>query len=145
MGSVAGTKKIERAITSALSVKSAQWRKEQMAAPEIAARAKLYPIDQVLEVAAQITGVPADVLRGPTRSRNVAWPRHFAVVLLHHARRDLSYPQLGKIFGGRDHSSVKHALDRQRLRRLYPECESWYADPRAVAILAGTEYSGVEQ
>lgn len=141
MGSTGGTKKIERAIAFALSAKSVQWRNERLESSAVAARVARYPIDHVLEVASQITGVPLDCLLGPTRSRRVSWPRHFAVVLLHCARRDLSYPKIGKVFGGRDHTSIMHALQRQLKRRLYPECAVWYADPRAVAIVAGTEYS----
>ncbi len=141
MGSTGGTKKIERAITLALSAKSAQWRGEQLESSAIAARVARYPIDHVLEVASQITGIPVDALLGPTRVRQFSWPRHFAMVLLHCARRDLSYPKIGKVFGGRDHTSIMHALKRQLERRLSPRCAGWYADPRAVAILAGTEYS----
>jgi hypothetical protein len=141
MGSAGGTKKIERAIASALSAKSAQWRNEQLESSAVAARVARYPIDHVLEVASQITDVPLDALLGPTRVRRAAWPRHFAITLLHCARRDLSYPKIGKVFGNRDHTTVMHALKRQLERRQYPQCVPWYADPRAVEIFKGSEFS----
>lgn len=150
MGSAAGQKKLERAITSAFSDEMTRWRNKWLASPEIADRVSRYSVDQVLEIAAQITGVPSDAMRGPTRVRSHAWPRHFAMTLLHCARRDLSYPVIGKIFGGRDHSTIKHALNKMLERRLYPECAAWFADQRAVEIFKGSEYaaemkSGAEQ
>jgi hypothetical protein len=134
-------KKIEKAVTSALTQQATRWRNRLLRMQEVSESAERYSIDAVLEVAAQITNTPVDVLQGPTRARKVAWPRHFAIVLLHIARRDLSYPQLGKVFGGRDHTTVMHALNRSLVRCRYPECARWYADPRAAEILRGSEYA----
>jgi hypothetical protein len=141
MGSAGGKKKIERAISLALTAKSKEWRNERLESSAVAARVARYPIDNVLEIASQITDVPLDALLGPTRTRKLSWARHFAMVLLHCARRDLSYPKIGKVFGNRDHTTVVHALSRQSVRRQYPECAPWYADPRAVAIVEGTEFA----
>lgn len=138
----AGVKKIvERAVTTALSEEALRWRNRRLALQSVSAAAAKYTIDQLLEIAAQITGVTVDELRAPSRRRRVAWPRHFAMALLHVARRDLSTTQIGKIFGQRDHTTVLHALQAQMLRRTYPDCERWYADPRAVEIFKGTEFS----
>lgn len=140
MGSV-GKHVIEASIKSALSEHAIRWRDRQLKLQDVSEKAARYSVDSVIEIASQITGVPVDALRGPGRNRKVAWPRHFAIALLHCARRDLSYPQIGKIFGGRDHTTVMHALETALVRRLYPECESWYSDARAAAILAGTGYA----
>jgi hypothetical protein len=141
MGSPSAKKVLERAVTSALSEEAIRWRNRRLAMQVVAENAARYSIDQVLEIASQITGVSVDGLQAVDRRRHVAWPRHFAMTLLHVARRDLSTSQIGKVFGRRDHTTVLHALNVSLVRRTYPECEGWYADPRAVAILAGSEYS----
>lgn len=138
----AGVKKIvERAVTTALSEEALRWRNRRLALQSVSENAERYSIDHILEIAAQITGVTVNELRMPSRRRRVAWPRHFAIALLHVARRDLSTTQIGTVFGGRDHTTVLHALTAQLVRRLYPECARWYADPRAVKIFAGSEFS----
>jgi hypothetical protein len=141
MGSPSAKKILERAVTSALSEQAIRWRDRRLALQEVAESAERYSIDQILEIAAQITGVEVSALQGPSRIRSIAWPRHFAMTLLHIARRDLSYPQIGKIFGGRDHTTCMHALNVSLVRCLYPECAGWYADPRAAEIFAGSEYA----
>jgi chromosomal replication initiator protein len=52
-----------------------------------------------------------DQLVGPRRTRPIADARHVAMYLL----RDelaLSLPQIGQLFGGRDHTTVAHAIDK---------------------------------
>jgi len=134
-------KSIELAVNKALSEEALRWRNRRLVLQSVSAAASKYTIDQLLEIAAQITGVTVDELRAPSRRRRVAWPRHFAMALLHVGRRDLSTTQIGKIFGQRDHTTVLHALQVQMLRRTYPDCERWYADPRAVEIFKGSEFS----
>jgi hypothetical protein len=132
---------VERAVTSALSEQALQWRNRRLALQAASENADRYSIDYLLEIAAQITGVTADELKTPSRRRRVAWPRHFAIALIHVARRDLSTVQIGKIFGGRDHTTILHALNAQLVRRTYPQCASWYTDPRAAKIFKGSEFS----
>ncbi len=141
MGKASVRKIVERAVTKALSEQAATWRNRRLALQAVSESAERYSIDYLLEIAAQITGVTVDELRTPSRRRRVAWPRHFAIALLHVARRDLSTTQIGKIFGGRDHTTILHALNAQLVRRTYPDCERWYADPRAAKIFAGSEFS----
>jgi len=56
-------------------------------------------------------GVTADELQSKTRARSVAFPRQICMYL---ARRltKRSLAEVGRAFGGRDHSTVKHACDR---------------------------------
>ena len=53
---------------------------------------------------------PADII-GSRRTRKLTRPRHIA---MHMARvhTGLSYPELGKEFGGRDHSTIQHGCRR---------------------------------
>lgn len=60
----------------------------------------------VLSVAADQAGLTVEDLTGPARDRSRVFPRHRAMLALRTLRPDLSYPMIGRIFGGRDHSSV---------------------------------------
>ncbi len=141
MGSDSGRRSIERAVTSALTEEASRWRQNRLSKADIASAVLHHPIDKVLAIAADITGISVEVMRRPDRRRSVAWPRHFAISLLHCARRDLSTSQIGKVFGGQDHTTILHALQKCTVRKMYPECEAWFLDPRAVEIFAGTEYA----
>ncbi|MGE3270947.1 MAG: chromosomal replication initiator protein DnaA, partial [Chloroflexota bacterium] len=65
----------------------------------------------ILNAVARHFGVTVDELRGKARHKEIVAPRHLAMYLL---REDagLSFPQIGQLLGGRDHSSVVHACDK---------------------------------
>jgi chromosomal replication initiator protein len=65
----------------------------------------------ILDAVARHFGVSVDDLRGKSRQKEVVAPRHLAMYLLRADAR-LSYPQIGALFGGRDHSSVLHACEK---------------------------------
>ncbi len=77
--------------------------------------------DMVREVAARVTAeliqvrvaehfqVPQEELRGLRRQRSVLYPRQVAMYLCR-TLTDLSLPEIGRAFGGRDHSTVFHAV-----------------------------------
>lgn len=50
-------------------------------------------------------------LSGPNRYRDVAWPRQVCMALVRRVCAGKSLPQIGKAFGGRDHTTVMHALN----------------------------------
>ena len=54
---------------------------------------------------------------GATRSLTVVEARHTCIFALHRARPDLSLPQIGRIFGGRDHTSIMHAI--RKMEKLH--------------------------
>ena len=65
----------------------------------------------ILDAVAQVTGIPVDALTSKRRERQVAYARHLAMYLL----RDLahqSYAQIGRLLGGRDHTTVLHGYRR---------------------------------
>jgi hypothetical protein len=59
-------------------------------------------------------GISLDELRGPGRSRRVAWPRQEAMYLMRQVMRNgyprYSLPLIGAFFGDRDHTTVLHAV-----------------------------------
>lgn len=60
-------------------------------------------------------------LKGPRRHRNITVPRQIAMYLVRELT-DESLPQIGQLFGGRDHSTVINSLKRvEALRDANPE------------------------
>ena len=66
------------------------------------------PADIELAVADQF-GVTPERLRSASRTREVVLPRQIAMYLMK-ALLDMSYSQIGRQFGGRDHSTVIHSI-----------------------------------
>lgn len=57
------------------------------------------------------TGVDAAALRGRSRTRDVTYARHLAMYLLREDGK-LSVAEIGRMFGGRDHSTVLGGINR---------------------------------
>lgn len=55
--------------------------------------------------------ITVEVLKGKKRSNNIAYPRMIAMYLSR-MLTDESFPRIGLEFGGRDHSTVIHAVDK---------------------------------
>ncbi|MCX7765587.1 MAG: chromosomal replication initiator protein DnaA [Candidatus Sumerlaeia bacterium] len=65
-------------------------------------------IDQIIRIVAEYFDIrPQDIL-GDSRERRFAIPRHIAQYLARELT-SLSLPQLGRIFGNKDHTSILHA------------------------------------
>jgi chromosomal replication initiator protein len=54
--------------------------------------------------------VAEKALRGPSRVKNVVWPRQVAMYVARQA--GFSLPVIGAYFGGRDHTTVMHSCDK---------------------------------
>ncbi len=65
----------------------------------------------VIQAVASYYHITVDDLRSKGRRRTIAWPRQIAMYLLRE-ETDLSYPQIGELLGGRDHSTVMHGYER---------------------------------
>lgn len=61
-------------------------------------------------VAAQFNLKPDD-LKAKNRARNISFPRQIAMYLTR-TMTDLSLPKIGDLYGGRDHTTVIHALEK---------------------------------
>ena len=76
------------------------------------------------EVTAEVAekhGLTLADLVGPSRTKYISHARFEAMWLLYQQRRPdgsrrLSMPQLGRFFGGRDHTSVLHGIRRHEQR-----------------------------
>lgn len=65
----------------------------------------------IIKVVADHYNVKQDELFNKKRTQNIAFPRQVAMYLCRELA-DLSYPRIGEIFGGRDHTTVIHAYEK---------------------------------
>ena len=66
--------------------------------------------EKIKKAVADYYGINVDILNSSKRSRDVSYPRHIAIYLIRN-KLGLSYPAIGKIFGGKDHTSIMHSCE----------------------------------
>ena len=96
--------------------------------PDIGSEPALITPDMILTAVADTYGLTVDELIGPRRARPLVTARHVAMYLIR-SLTDYSYPSIGKVFGGRDHSTVISAVDKitaqmGEKRQLYEQVTS---------------------
>ncbi len=84
--------------------------------PQGAARS--ITIEQIQAAVCEIFHVSVGDLRGDRRQQSIAYPRHIAMYLCRELT-DVSLPKIGTKFGGRDHSTVLHGVNK--ITRLLKE------------------------
>jgi chromosomal replication initiator protein len=73
--------------------------------------------EQLLAEIAEHLGFEVDALRGKSRQRPLVAARQTAMYVFRELT-DLSYPAIARLFGGRDHTTVIHAVDKtQRMMK----------------------------
>jgi chromosomal replication initiation ATPase DnaA len=72
-------------------------------------------IAKIQAIVSEYYEIAPEHMRSQSRARRHAYPRQMAMLL---SRRftPLSLPQIGKHFGGRDHSTIIHGIRRTKLR-----------------------------
>jgi chromosomal replication initiator protein len=71
--------------------------------------------ERILALVAERYGVKPEAVCGPRRTRTVALPRQVAMYLIRQLT-DLSFVEIGRLFGGRDHSTVVYAVEKTAQR-----------------------------
>lgn len=100
------------AVTNQLAMKERKTRADEVMrllhqpVPEDEARS----IKDVVRVVCAVWNVTHGELVGPGRRRSIAWPRQAAFWLARHHCQALSYPQIARHFGKRDHTTIMHGL-----------------------------------
>ena len=72
---------------------------------------KVISCDFIKETVAKYFSISKDDLSGNKRSNDIAFPRQIAMYLCREIA-NMSYPQIGVDFGGRDHSTVMHGCKK---------------------------------
>ena len=102
---------------------------QSMLADAVRANARRITVDEIQKVCAAHYRIDAAEMRSKRRARAVARPRQVAMYLAKQLT-PRSLPEIGRIFGGRDHSTVIHAVRTiEALRQSHPEID---ADIRAL-------------
>lgn len=65
----------------------------------------------IIKTVAEFYNIKQDELFNKKRTQNIAYPRQIAMFLCRELA-DLSYPRIGELFGGRDHTTVIHAYEK---------------------------------
>lgn len=79
----------------------------------------------IIERAAEFFGVDVDEIRGKSRTRDLVHARQVGMYVCR-TETELSYPQIGREFGKRDHTTVMHACDK--ISSLMAERHKTYDD-----------------
>ncbi len=66
---------------------------------------------QVLEAVSKFYDVSIEDLKGPRRQKEIVKPRQMVMFLMRE-EASLSYPKIGRELGGRDHTTVIHAVEK---------------------------------
>jgi chromosomal replication initiator protein len=93
----------------------------------------------IIERTAEMFGLEIEQLRGKSRTRDLVHARQVGMYVCR-SLTDLSYPQIGKEFGGRDHTTVIHAYEK--IANLMPERRKTYEDVTALEALIQQDASG---
>ena len=72
---------------------------------------KVISCDFIKETVSKYFSIDKEELSGEKRSNDIAFPRQFAMYLCREIA-NMSFPQIGIDFGGRDHSTVMHAYNK---------------------------------
>lgn len=72
---------------------------------------KVISCDFIKETVAKYFSINKDELAGNKRSNDIAFPRQIAMYICREVA-NMSFPQIGKDFGNRDHSTVMHAYNK---------------------------------
>ncbi len=83
----------------------------------------------ILQQTAQMYGLDVEQLTSRSRTRNLVHARQIAMYVCRELT-DLSYPQIGREFGGRDHTTVIHAYEK--VAALMQEKLETYSDVTAL-------------
>ncbi|MGE4429154.1 MAG: chromosomal replication initiator protein DnaA [Sphingobium sp.] len=95
-----------------------------MLADSVRANARRITVDEIQKACAAHYRIEPSEMRSKRRARAVARPRQVAMYLAK-KMTPRSLPEIGRIFGGRDHSTVIHAVRTiEQLRQTNPEIDA---------------------
>lgn len=81
-------------------------------------------VDRILKLVAELHQIRITDIRGKSRKKNIAYPRQIAMYLCRELT-NLSLPEIGHRFGGKDHTTVLHSIRKiDGLRQEDPELSS---------------------
>ena len=79
-------------------------------------------VDDVQKAVCEYFGIRMSDLKGKKRNRSVTFPRMIAMYICRERLQE-SFPSIGDRFGGRDHSTVMHAVRKMANRIAEDDAE----------------------
>ena len=76
----------------------------------VTAEQKLITVQQIIEAVTKYYGVKVSDLQGKRRHKSIAFPRQVCMYLARRGTPRYSLEEVGGYFGGRDHTTVLHAV-----------------------------------
>ena len=67
--------------------------------------------DAIKRAVAKYFGIKLADMESEKRSKNIAYPRQIAIYLIRE-HTNYSLPQMGRLFGGRDHTTIRHSYEK---------------------------------
>lgn len=92
---------------------------------------------EILKKACQMHSCDINEVRGQPRYKEIMNCRWDAIVAIKWLRPDLSYPAIGRIFGGRDHTTIMNACRSRGYNNGWPETGPEFANAEFGAWVAG--------
>ena len=81
-------------------------------------------VEGIMDVVADHYAIKVADMKSKRRTRNITFPRQIAMYLIRELT-DSSLPEIGEAFGGRDHTTVIHAIDKiERELKLDPSLQN---------------------
>ncbi len=93
---------------------------------KVEARARALNAENIRDLVAEYYEISPKDMMSKKRVRTIARPRQMAMALIRELTRD-SFPEIGQVFGGRDHTTVMHACEKiDELRATDPTIDKDY-------------------
>lgn len=73
-------------------------------------------LSEIIDAACRVCEISREQLVGPRRSRIYAWPRQIVMYIAREKCGHLSMPAIGRILGGRDHTTILHGVRACKIR-----------------------------
>ena len=74
------------------------------------------PLSEIIDAACRACNISKDHFMGPRRARIYSWPRQIVMHIAREKCPHLSLPSIGRLMGGRDHTTVIHGIKACQIR-----------------------------
>lgn len=94
-------------------------------------------VKDILWAVCEASGLSMSDLLGPWRPRKFARARQMGYALMRSLRPDLSFPAIGRVFGGKDHGTVMSGIKVFEEKKAEGPIVTWLCHPAIVALGEG--------
>ena len=94
-------------------------------------------IARIFDVVGELTGATRDEIVSSSRQRGIVEARWIAIYCVYR-RMNLSLQRIGRVFGGRDHTTIANAVKQLKDRKAYDAALADKVDDAMVQLGAGS-------